>query len=120
MAAQVNAGKLRTKIFVFARPPNGERDPDGYPAVEPVNVFGAGKHRLCHWVNAHGREVYEAKQAEVTEPATLTLRYRPEITTVCTVYRESDPVPYEIISLDNVENRGVWLEVKVQRKAAAQ
>ena len=55
----------------------------------------------------------------MTEPATLTLRYTPKITTTCLIYRGSDPEPYEVISVNDVDNRHTWLEVKVQRKGAA-
>ena len=111
MAKRANAGELRTKIMVFDLPrdEHGEVElgPDGYPASKPVNVFGEGKTRYCKWVNAWGTEVYTARQAGVTEPATLTLRYTPVITK-----------PYEVISVNDVENRHAWLEVKVQRKGA--
>ena len=54
----------------------------------------------------------------MTEPATLTLRYTPLITTTCIIYRGTDPKPYEVISVNDIENRHAWLEVKVQRKGA--
>lgn len=119
MAKQANAGELRTRIMVFDLPPDGAPDPDGYPLDRPVNVFGEGGTRYCKWVNAWGTEVYSAHQAGVTEPATLTMRYTDRITTTSLIYRESDPQPYEVISLNDVENRHVWLEIKVQRKAGA-
>ena len=124
MARQAGAGALRTRIQVFDLPRDSsgevERDPDGYEATQPVNVFGAGKTRSCQWVSAWGSEIYQARQAGVTEPATLTLRYTPKITTTCTIYRGRDPAPYEVISVNDIDNRHVWLEVKVQRKAAKQ
>ncbi len=46
------------------------------------------------------------------------LRYTPLITTTCIIYRGTDPKPYEVISVNDVENRHAWLEVKVQRKGA--
>lgn len=122
MAKRAGAGGLRTKIQVFdlLRDENGDAalDEDGYPVVVPVNVFGEGQTRYCKWVNAWGSEVYAARQAGVTEPATLTLRYTPKITTTCIIYRGKDPKPYEVISVNDVEDRHAWLEVKVQRKAA--
>ena len=45
---------------------------------------------------------------------------RPKITTTCLIYRGEDPRPYEVVSLNDVEDRHAWLEVRVQRKAAAQ
>lgn len=124
MAKWASAGDLRTKIMVFDVPRDAQgkplRDEDGYKLEEPVNVFGDGVTRYCKWVNAWGSEVYTARQAGVTEPATLTLRYTPKLTTTCIIYRGTDPKPYEVISVNDVENRHAWLEVKVQRKGATQ
>lgn len=123
MARSAGAGELRTKIKVFDLPRGQDGEPatdkDGYPVTEPENVFGPGATRQAKWVNAWGSEVYQARQAGVTEPATLTLRYTPKITTTCLIYRGSDPEPYEVISVNDVDNRHTWLEVKVQRKGAA-
>lgn len=115
----IGAGDLRTRIQVFAPPEGGGLNANGYPAGQPVNVFGEGKLLHCKWVNAHGSEIYDAKQAGVEEPATLTLRYTPKVTPACLIYREKDPAPYEVISVNNILDRRVWLEVRVQRKAAA-
>lgn len=123
MASRTTAGEMRTRIQVFDLPRDESGSPktdaDGYPITEPVNVFGEGRSIHCKWVNAHGSEIYEAKQAGVTEPATLTMRYTAKITTTCLIYRGSDPAPYEVVSLNDVENRHTWLEIRVQRKAAA-
>ena len=123
MPKQIGAGDLRTRITVFDLPRDeaGEvlRDADGYPAQEPVNVFGPGGGRSCKWEDAWGSEVYAARQAGVTDPATLTLRYTPKITTTCTVFRGSDPRPYEVLSVRDIGDRHAWMEVKVQRKEAA-
>lgn len=122
MAKRAGAGEMRTRISVWDRPRDGTgaplRDGDGYPVQTPVNVFGEGGGRWCRWVDAWGSEVYAARQAGVTEPATLTMRWTPKVTTTCTVYRGRDPRPYEVLSVNDVEDRHVWLEVKVQRKAA--
>ena len=58
-------------------------------------------------------------QLQLREPATLTMRYSPKIDSTLLAYRRGDPRPYEIVSVDNVEERGKWLEVQVQRKGAA-
>lgn len=111
MAKQVGAGELRTTIRVFAyidNAPNGS----GRFSGEQSQVATM----RCKWVNAHGREVYDAQQAGVEEPATLTLRYTPKLTAACTVFRGADPDPYGVISVNDVDDRHVWLEVKVQRK----
>lgn len=120
MAKRAVAGELRTKIMVFGYPSeDGGRDADGFGGPRRVNVFGEGRTIHCKWVNAYGKEVYEARQAGVEEPATLTLRYTPRVSPTCLIYKGGDPSPYEVVSVNNVEERCAWLEVKVQRKAAA-
>ena len=47
------------------------------------------------------------------------MRYSPLVKRDQLIYRENDPDPYEIISLDNVGNRREWLELKVQRLEGA-
>lgn len=122
MAGRADAGALRTQIQILRVPKDEDgqpaRDRDGYPVEEPVNLFGKDKYLHCKWVNAHGSEVYEARVASVTEPATLTLRYVPGVTTDCIVLRRGETRPYEVISVNDVEARHIWLELKVQRKGA--
>lgn len=75
---------------------------------------------MCKWVNAHGYEVFQTMQLEIREPATITTRYSPKLLDPkLVVYKASDPMPYEIISIDNVEEQNEWLEIKVQRKSGA-
>ena len=117
MSKYANSGELRTPVR-FVRV---ERvtDEDGYPAEREVNVFGEGAAVNVKWVNAHGNEAYELMQLRLREPATLTMRYSPLIGRTLLVYREGDPEPYEIVSVDNVRERGKWLEIKVQRREEA-
>ena len=58
-------------------------------------------------------------QLQLREPATLTMRYSPKITEQCLVFKKGDSRPFEIVSIDNVEERNRWLELKVQRKVEA-
>ena len=120
MAKQARAGALRTKITVLEHvtvggPPG--KDADGYPVGGRADPVGAPL--WCKWVNAYGSEVYAARQVGVEEPATLTLRYTPLVTPTCVIYKDGDKRPYEVIGVNDVEDRHVWLEVKVKRKVAA-
>lgn len=143
MSKNANAGELRTAIY-FKRIERAT-DSEGYPTEREVNVFGEGKYALGKWVNAHGSEVFDAMQLELREPATLTVRYSPLINETLLVYMGAElasalragdgitdaeaaekavnealeQIRYEIISMDNVEGRNTWLEIKVQRKVAA-
>ena len=114
MSKSANAGELRTPVY-FKRIERGTNK-NGYPVETEVNVFGKGISALTKWVNAHGTEAFMAMQMQLREPATITMRYSPLINEKLLVYKGSDPNPYEVISIDNVEERNVWLEIKVQRR----
>lgn len=117
MAREASAGEMRTRISVFERLTG--TDPDGFPLDGEVNVFGEDGFRYCKWANAWGQEVYTAMQAGVEEPATLTMRYTKKVAPTGILYKSGDPKPYEIISVNDIDERHAWLEVKVVRKVAA-
>lgn len=118
MSKSANPGELRTKVFFIKN--SRAKDREGYFTDVEINVFGAGIPCMCKWVNAHGNEIFQTMQLEIREPATITTRYSPKLCDPkLTVYKADDPMPYEIISIDNVEERNKWLEIKVQRKSGA-
>lgn len=121
MAKQARAGELRTVVTFRRTVRTSDDEGCGHEREESVFTDGAGRERgvHCKWVNAHGTEVFAAMQQQIREPATLTMRYSPLIDATMLVYKGTDPRPYEIISVDNVEDRGKWLEIKVQRRGAA-
>lgn len=73
----------------------------------------------CKWVNAHGAEIYQAAELRLREPATITMRYSPLVTVKSRIWRGRDTKPYEVISINNVNDRCEFLEIKVQRVVAA-
>ncbi len=145
MSKEANAGELRTPIMVFNRTKTNDADgyeTETWTNVFGQDDDGNEKTVRCKWINVHGTEIYDAAQLGLTEPATLTIRYSPLITATCLIYRAAEYVEalaagdeiedegesaaavnaalaataYEIISLDNVEQRNKWLEIKLKRK----
>lgn len=123
MSKYANPGELRTPVL-FMRV-NREEDKDGFSAEVEECVFGNDALGnpvpiYCKWVNVHGYEVWQAKELQLNDPATITARYSPLLDDeTLIVYKQGDERPYEVVSIDNVEQRDVWLEIKVQRKVAA-
>ena len=115
MSKYANAGELRTPVTIMKLIDG--TDEDGFPRQEWVDLFGMPV--LCKWVNAHGSEVYEGMRLGLQDTATLTMRYSPQINARCRIFLQDDPDPFEVISLDNVENRREFLEIKVKRVIAA-
>lgn len=123
MAKQASVGELRTRLYV--RKMVKKTDSEGNASEKEESVFPPGpdgKERMwhCKWVNAYGTEAMNAMQFKIQEPATLTMRYSPLIQPDHLIYRVGDPVHYEIISINDVEERRTWLEIKVCRRRAAQ
>ena len=116
MAKRADPGAMRTKIRVMKLIDG--RNGNGYRTATFVNVLEDGGVIPCKWVHEHGKEVFAARQLGLSDPATLTLRYHPDIVPTCEIYKGDDPAPYEIISINDVEDRHAWLEIKVSRKVA--
>lgn len=122
MAKQANAGEMRTRVR-FTRPVKTINE-NGFEVRSDVDVFG--KPVNCSWVWAHGSEVFEHRKNQLGQVATLTMYASPLVTPECQVVlvdeRDlvgTDDGPFEVISIDQVENRGRFMEIKVRRKVKA-
>lgn len=111
---RVGAGDMRTRIRI-AKPEYSIID--GFSHETFVDLFDSPV--WCKWTNAHGAEVYQAAELHLREPATIIMRYSLLVTVKCRIWHEQDATPYEIISIDNVGDRGEFLEIKVQRVVTA-
>ncbi len=117
-----NAGELRTKIRIQAYVPHR---PAG--SLQPVRAWAdignespgdPPRMRRCKWQNIHGSEVWEADKVLAESGATLMVRHDPRIDAACRILKMGDARPYEIVSVDNVFDRGAYMEIKVRRAVA--
>lgn len=122
MAKQANAGELNTRVR-FIRQTKTINE-NGFPVHVDQDVFGQPVR--CKWVWAHGSEVFEHMRLQLGQVATLTMYATPLITVDCKVVLVdeqhlvgSDLGAFEIVSIDSVENRGRFMEIKVKRKVKA-
>ena len=113
MAKSSTPGRMNVKIRLL--------NPADTISAEGVQTrtYEDGGAGWCQWVNAHGAESLQAHQFGLREPATLTLRFHPALRADSVIVRMSDGAQFDVISVDNVEERGFWQEVKVQRRAKA-
>ena len=123
VAKQASAGELRTRIYIHRISKGSDEDGVSSKKKEEsaIGYDAQGKEIVyhCKWVNAYGTEVFSGMQLHLKELATLTMRYSPRIQPDQLIYKVGDPIPYEIISVNDVEDRHCWLEVKVGRRRAA-
>lgn len=112
MAKACNPGALRTLVSFYR--PVREADADGYRTGAETIVC---KNVRVKWVNKHGADILAMRQLGLQEGATLTMRFRTDITPDCIIRKYNDPErPYEVIGVNNIEDRCVWMEVTVARK----
>lgn len=122
MAKEANAGELRTRVR-FLRVTPGIND-NGFETEQSADIFGEPVY--CKWVWAHGSEVFEHRKDQLGQVATLTMYASPLVTVDCRVALEDEEAltgandgPFEIVSIDQVENRGRFMEIKVKRQVKA-
>lgn len=120
MAKYANPGEMRVPVMIER--PETEINSNGIPSEKWENVFGKDKSVRTKWVNVHGTDVFQALNIDLREPATLTMRYSPKITRECRLIKAEDAgkenreeLCYEIISIDDIEERHIQMEIKVQR-----
>ncbi len=115
LGIRVNPGQLRTPVQIEKKQqsrPKGQIE----PTIQWVSVRDGVTEFYCQWITVHGREVWQSEQLMLREPATVRLRYLPEVTSACRLVRNG--IVYEIISVDHVRDRKQWTELKVQRMEA--
>ena len=105
-----NPGELRTKITLQSR--TTVQDAGGFD----VPVWATIVEVKSRWRNAHGMEALNAQIAQVDAPATVLIRYRSDVDETCAVLKGT--LQYEIKSIDNIEERSEYLELKVVRMKA--
>jgi SPP1 family predicted phage head-tail adaptor len=92
---------------------------------EPVITNDAGGAQVAGWRNAanpivwarwimvHGQEAVQSEALKTSQRATVTIRYRADILESWQVLK--DGVPWQIISIDPVQDRNAWTEMVVER-----
>lgn len=94
-------------------------DADGFPVEVWVDIID--EDILCEWKNwksKSGAEIYVANAVQAKEIALLRLWYILGIDSTCRVSRVEDGedgIIFEIINIDDVNNRHQQLELQVKR-----
>ncbi len=102
-----NPGELRTLVTLKSR--TVSTDAGGFPKPTWSTIAAV----YAKWENVHGSEAWTADSVGAESAATVTIRYRTGIDTTCAV--ELDGKIWEIVSIDDIRQRGELLELKVRR-----
>ena len=101
-----NPGELRTYITLQSRTVTTGSGGFMVPAGTTQATVWA------KWENVHGSEVWQAQTMQAVRSATVTIRYRDDIDPTWQVIRDGQT--YDIVSLDDIQNRHEYIEMKVQ------
>jgi SPP1 family predicted phage head-tail adaptor len=107
-----NPGDLRTPISL-------------YPKTLATDAGGAQQTGLgekiadvwAQWKNVHGNEVWASQAIHAVAPATVTIRWRGDVNGDIVLQKGSEY--FEVLSLDDIEERHEYLELKVTRIGGA-
>ena len=105
----LDAGQLRTPVTVLSV--TKTKNANGF--TETATADALGYTLYVQWRNAHGTEVLQAQELGLRDKATLRCRYDSRITPTCIVRKGGED--WEIVSIDNVDERGHWMELTVAR-----
>lgn len=106
----INPGELRTSIALQSR--TVAIDGGGFESPTWTTIATV----WARWENVHGSEVWAAQSVQATQPATLLIRYRSGLDTTCAVLLGTER--YEIVSIDDIQNRHEYIELKVRKMEA--
>jgi SPP1 family predicted phage head-tail adaptor len=106
----VNPGELRTQISLQSRTITDQTGGFQKPTWSTIAMVWS------RWKNAHGAESLQAALVGAEAPATVLIRYRSGLDQTCAVLKGSER--YEIISIDDIEERHEYQELKVKRMKA--
>ena len=102
-----NPGELRTPVTLQSR--TNATDLGGFNSPSWSTIAAV----WAKWVGVHGSEAWTAQTVQAESAATVTIRYLAGIDTTCSLLLGSDR--YEIVSIDDIQMRHEYLELKVKR-----
>ncbi|HHW24370.1 MAG TPA: hypothetical protein GXX22_02805 [Clostridiales bacterium] len=117
-AKNYNIGELRTPVIIEEAETTVNENNREVTVWRPL--FG-GKPVFCKWLPVTFKDDYNARIIDrdrvfLYESALLVMRYSPLVTRTCRIKRLDEEVPYTVVSVENVRERGLWLEVRVYRE----
>lgn len=105
----LDAGQLRTPVRVLH---SSVTYTDGFSTVATSDALGFALY--VQWIEAHGRDMQPTAHLR---RATLRCRYDPRIALDCLIDLRGER--WEILSAENIRERGHWMELQLQRSLPA-
>ena len=101
-----NPGEMRTRITLKSR--TVTLGTGGFQTSTSTTIAAV----WAKWVGVHGSEAWAANTVNATRAATVLIRYRDDVDETCMVVLDGEN--YEIVSMDDIQQRHEYIELKVQ------
>jgi SPP1 family predicted phage head-tail adaptor len=101
-----NPGELRTAVTLLQR--TVTQDAGGFQSQGTSSLGSV----MAKWRNVHGQEAWAAASLGIVAGATVLIRYVADLDETCLVQKGTEL--YQIVSIDDVEERHEYLELKLK------
>jgi SPP1 family predicted phage head-tail adaptor len=107
----INPGELRTPITIqvstIVEDAGGAQKPEW---SDLADVF-------AKWTNVHGQEVWASQSVQAQKPATVLIRYLAGVDTQSSILKDGER--YQVVSVDDMQDRHEYMELKVKLVAGS-
>ncbi len=103
----INPGEMRTSVALQKRTVPADAGGAQVPSWATQATVWA------RWENVHGQEAWVAQSVQAEAPATPLIRYYAGLGPTWAILK--DGVRYEIVSVDDIQERHEYMELKVRR-----
>jgi SPP1 family predicted phage head-tail adaptor len=109
----ISISDLRTRITF--QEPTIAKDAGGAQKTTYANI-GTNPTVWAQWINDHGQEVITSEAQKSVQSATVRIRHRTDIVETWRVLKGNEA--WRIFSIDPVQGRNRWVELRVERVKA--
>jgi len=111
---KVNISDMRTRI-TFQQPTQAT-DAGGAQVTNWTNV-ATTPTVWARWINEHGQEAMQSDAARSAQHAAVTIRHRADVNTNWRILKDGEP--WQILSVDQIQDRNRYVEMVVERVKGA-
>lgn len=105
----IQISDLRTRITF--QQPTISKDPGGAQITTWANISTVPTV-WAQWINDHGQEAISSDVEKFVQRATVRVRHRSDIVTTWRVLKDGEA--WQILSVDQVQDRNRWVEMRVE------
>lgn len=104
-------GELREKVTLLLPQVDGV-DENGNPMIAPRPLCSGWRAR---WLEGPGSDVSSGEEERHLRTAEIVMRYASGVVSMCSVLREGDALPWQVVSAVDPTGRREWLVIAAEQ-----